>query len=201
MVTWRKARDALTPSIVATTSHGVALFFVQFKDGNLRGFASYHNHDKGWTLPLPVDGAEGDVEHIRATVSRYGEIALVFAQRSGGRMRVYARAYSPFRGWDNPVTIDEGDKDGYGPSIAFTDNNGMAAVWCQQHALNVISVANIHDNKRWGKAQRLGNGDGETCGVRLASSPDGKMIIIYEHKSAMPDGGFVNRLYAAQHIE
>ncbi|MCR4286719.1 MAG: hypothetical protein NUW09_01765, partial [Deltaproteobacteria bacterium] len=194
-------REAFTPSIVATTSQGVALFFAQFRDGNLRGFVSYHNPEKGWTAPAPIDNAAGDIEHIRASVSRYGEIALVFSQRTGKGLRVYARTYSPFRGWDNAVTIDEGDKDGYGPGIAFTDNGGMAAVWCRQHALKVISVANIHDGNRWGKAQRLEHGDGEGCGVRLASGQDGKVIIIYEHKSALPDGRFVNRLYAVQYIE
>lgn len=194
-------RDAFTPSIVATTSQGVALFFAQFKDGSIRGFASYHNPEKGWTTPALIDASDNNIEHMRASVSLYGEIAIVFSQRAKKSLRVYARTYSPFRGWDNAVAIDEGDKDGYGPGIAFTDNGGMAAVWCQQHALKAIPVANIHDGNRWGKAQRLGNGDGETCGVRLASGPDGKVIIIYEQKSALPDGRFVNRLYAVQHIE
>lgn len=194
-------RDAFTPSIVATTSQGVALFFAQFKDGSIRGFASYHNPEKGWTTPALIDASDNDIEHIRASAGPYGEIALVFSQRTGARLRVYARTYSPFRGWDNAVTIDEGDKDGYGPSIAFTDNGSMAAVWCQQHALKVISVANIHDGNRWGKAQRLEQADGEGCCVRLASGSDGKVIIIYEQKSALPDGRVVNRLYAVQHIE
>ncbi|MBI5237054.1 MAG: hypothetical protein HY887_01340 [Deltaproteobacteria bacterium] len=194
-------RDAFTPSIIATTSHGVAVFFARFKNGKLRGFASYNNPDKGWTAPALIDASDDDIEHIRASAGPYGEIALVFSQRTGEGLRIYARIYSPFRGWGNAEGMDAAVLDGYSPSVVFADDGRIMAVWCQRHEMKVNPFASIHAGNGWGKAQRLEQGYGKTCGVRVASGPDRKVIIIYEQESVLPDGRVVNRLYAVQYGE
>ena len=110
--------------------------------------------------------------------------------------RVHSRIFRPDSGWGKVVTIDAGKKTAYNPSIVFTDDGEAVAVWCQMGDKNVKSFANIYrEEGGWGKAYRLDDGEGETCGVRVAAGPDGNVIAVFEQRIRR-EVGFISRIFA-----
>ena len=111
-------------------------------------------------------------------------MAVVFGQWTKSGLRVHARIYGHERGWGEAKMIDAGgEKPSYNPSVVLTDNSEVISVWCQWEKHAVASFANIYKEKSgWGRAKRLNKDTAETCGVRIASGPDGSVITIFEQE-------------------
>lgn len=193
-------RDAYTPTLLVNESGEVTAFFVKWDGKNLRGYSAVYKAGKGWGRQTLIDAGGGDVEHIRAALNSRGDIAVVFTQWVKNNLRVHARIFRPGSGWEEAQIIDAGEKSAYNPSVVFTGAGEIIAVWCQWEEFNVKSYANIYRDKRgWSKARRLEKDKGETCGVRIASAPDGSAIAVFEQEGEYTDNHLsLNRIFAVK---
>ena len=192
-------RDAYTPSVVSDKSGQIFAFFVKWDGEHQRGYTAVYRED-GWSKPEIIDAKGGDVEHIRAAINSAGEIALVFAQWVDTKvtshqspvtsLRIHARLYSPDSGWGEAKIIDAGEKDAYGPNVIYNGDNEIIVIWCQWEVETVKTYRNDYIKERnWGKAVRVEMED-ETCGgcgLRIAASPDGMLIAIFELKVSVKE--------------
>ncbi len=185
-------RDAYRPTLLANGKGEVTALFVKWDGQYLSGYASNYRNGE-WGKPEEIDSGKGDVEHIRGAMNLSGEMAVVWTQWVDTKvishqspvtsLRIHARIYKPSSGWSNAEIIDAGNKDAYNPSIIFTNSGEIIAVWCQWEKANVKSYTNIYRKGiGWGNAERLESKEGETCGVRIASGHDGKVIAIFEQE-------------------
>ena len=226
-------RDAYRPTLLVNGNGDVTALFVKWDGEYLSAYAASYRNGK-WGKPEEIDAGKGDVEHIRGAVNFDGEIAAVWTQWVDTKvtshqspvtsLRIHARILEceglpslsesgsklPHSrcGWGEVRIIDAGKKDGYNPSVAFTENGDIIAVWCQWENVNVKSYANVYIKEiGWGKAMRLENENGETCGVRIASGANGKVIAIFEQegfqeargKRQDASGKLTNRIFAVEY--
>ncbi len=209
-------RDAYTPSLVAGRNGKVTAFFINWDGSHMRAFSAGYTEDRGWGDAVLIDNGPSNVEHIRAAANSRGDMAIVFTQLNDISLRIYAKTYSEDSGWSPARIIDAGDEEAYNPSIALKEDGTIVAVWCQWVRFSeelkaknkymrpydnfavVKSFVNIYrPGKGWGIANKLEDNDNETCGVRIASAPDGNAIAIYEEEGEYPEAnGFVNRIFA-----
>ena len=186
-------RDAYRPTLLANGKGEITALFVKWDGQYLSAYASNYKNGE-WGKPEEIDSGKGDVEHIRGAVNFSGEMAVVWTQWVDTKvtshqspvtsLRIHTRIYKPSSGWSNAEIIDAGNKDAYNPSIIFTNSGEIIAVWCQWEKANVKSYTNIYRKGiGWGNAERLESKEGETCGVRIASGPDGKVIAIFEQET------------------
>jgi Tol biopolymer transport system component len=194
-------RDAYRPTLLSNGNGELTALFVRWDGENLSAYASSYKNGS-WDRPMEIDGGKGDVEHLRGAINNKGEMAIVWTQWVDGSLRIHARVNPKSEiqnqkyGWGEAKIIDAGKKDGYNPSIAFTENGEIIAVWCQWEMFNVKSYINIYKKSpvtshqspvmvgEWGRAERLENKEGETCGVRIASGPGGSVIAAFEQETA-----------------
>ena len=185
-------RDAYRPTLLSNGNGGLTALFVRWDGEYLSAYAADYRNGR-WGKPLEIDSGNGNVEHIRGAINSRGEMAIVWTQWVDTKvishqspvtsLRIHARIYKPSSGWSNAEIIDAGNKDAYNPSIIFTNSGEIITVWCQWEKANVKSYINIYRKEiGWGRAERLENQDGETCGVRIASGPDGSVIAIFEQE-------------------
>jgi hypothetical protein len=204
-------RDAYTPSVVSDKSGQIFAFFVKWDGEHQRGYTAVYRDKDGWSKPEIIDAKGGDVEHIRAAINSAGEIALVFTQWVDGNLRIHARiknsvsdSFSVSKknntdtntyadtssGWGNAEIIDAGEKDAYGPNVIYNGDNEIIVIWCQWEIETVKTYRNDYIKERnWGKAVRVEMED-ETCGgcgLRIAASPDGMLIAIFELKVSVKE--------------
>jgi hypothetical protein len=211
-----RLRDAYTPSVVSGKDGNVTAFFISGDNGRLRAYTAAYAPGKGWGTPSFIDSGEEDVEHIRASINSKGEMAIVFTQYHTDRgeyLRVFARLYSPEKGWGEAEIIDAGEHFAYNPYVAISETGAIVAVWCQWIEFsnhfnppvrtenpygNVKSFANtFRPGSGWAKAERIEAKDFETCGVRLAMSPNGSVIAIFEQEGEYAGrADYVNRIFA-----
>lgn len=186
-------RSGYTPVLVIGNSNDVTAFFVGWDGGHMRGYTSAYKNGKGWSKPQSIDSGDGEVAYMRAAVNSKEEIALVFGQQINNIQRVIARLYKPDSGWGEAKIIDAGDNLAIAPSVVFAGDSTAVATWCQIEKMKTSSYANIHrDGSGWQGAHKLNRGADATCGVKIASGPDGSAISIFEqHKK-----GGANRIYA-----
>lgn len=178
-------RDAYTPSLIVDKSGQIMAFFVKWDGEYQRGYVAVYRHKDGWGKPEIIDAKGGDVEHIRAAINSAGEIALVFTQWVDGNIRIHVRIYTPSSGWGRAEIIDADRKDAYGPAVIFTGDDKIIVIWCQWEKETVKTYRNDYTKKRgWGEAVRV-EMEAETCGgcgLRIASSADRRLIVIFELK-------------------
>ncbi len=180
-------RDAYRPTLLANGKGELTALFVKWDGEYLSAYSANYKNNK-WDNPEEIDSGKGDVEHIRGAVNLSGEMAVVWTQWVDGNLRIHARTRltthnSQLTTWGEAKIIDAGNKDAYNPSIIFTNSGEIIAVWCQWEKANVKSYTNIYRKGiGWGNAERLESKEGETCGVRIASGPDGKVIAIFEQE-------------------
>ena len=193
-------RDAYTPSIVCDKNGRVFAFFVKWDGEHQRGYMAKYRDRDGWSKPEIIDSKGGDVEHIRAAINSAGEIVLVFAQWVDTKvtshplpvtsLRIHARLCSPDFGWGKAEIIDAGEKDAYGPNVIYNGDNKIIVIWCQWEVETVKTYRNDYIKERgWEKAVRVEMED-ETCGgcgLRIAASPNGMLIAIFELKASVKD--------------
>lgn len=193
-------RDAYAPTLAVNRSGEVTAFFIGWDGEHYRGYSAVYKRDK-WGDGVLVDGGPADVRHIRAAINSGGDIAVVFIQWADDKWwRVHSRIFRPDSGWGKVVTIDAGKKTAYNPSIVFTDDGEAVAVWCQMGDKNVKSFANIYrEEGGWGKAHRLDDGEGETCGVRVVAGPDGNVIAVFEQRIRR-EVGFISRIFVVSRL-
>ena len=219
-------RDAYRPSLLSNGKGELSALFVKWDGEYLSAYTANYRNGK-WGKPEEIDSGNGDVEHIRGAVNLSGEIAVVWTQWVDGNLRIHARIKNSvsdsvsvrknnpithtythtdtFSNWGEAKIIDAGKKDGYNPSIIFTNSGEIIAVWCQWEKTNVKSYTNIYrKGAGWSKAERLENKEGETCGVRVASGADGKVIAIFEQEQdsrfKIQDSRPTNRIFAVEYI-
>src|SRR3989338_5369929 len=204
-------RDAYRPTLLSNGNGGLTALFVRWDGEYLSAYAADYRNGR-WGKPEEIDAGKGDVEHIRGAVNFDGEIAAVWTQWVDTKvtshqspvtsLRIHTRIYKPSSGWSNAEIIDAGNKDAYNPSIIFTNSGEIIAVWCQWEKANVKSYINIYRKGiGWGNAERLESKEGETCGVRIASGPDGKVIVIFEqerNEGREAGGKPTNRIFAVE---
>ena len=172
-----------------------------------------HTHTdtfSNWSKPEIIDASGGDVEHIRGAVNSEGEMAVVWTQWVDGNLRIHARVKNSvsdsvsvrknnpiththtdtFSNWGKAEIIDAGKKDAYGPAVIFNGDNEIIAIWCQWEVETVKTYRNDYIKERgWGKAVRVEMED-ETCGgcgLRIAASPDRRLIAIFELKVSVKE--------------
>ena len=153
----------------AVNSKGeMAVVWTQWVDGNLRIHARIKNSVSD-----------------SVSVSKDKEVSVTM---SVSAKNTYTDTHTDtFSNWGEAKIIDAGKKDAYNPNIIFTDGGEIIAVWCQWEKANVKSYSNIYRKEiGWGSAERLENEDGETCGVKIASGTDGKIIAIFEQEEQPP---------------
>ncbi len=209
-------RDAYTPSLVAGNDGALMAFFINWDGARLRAFNAAFSQENGWGEARIIDANAGDVEHIRAAMNSKGDVAVVFTQNTDSTLRIHSRIYSKVNGWGEARIIDAGAESSYNPSVALREDGTIVVVWCQwvrfteeikiQHNhmrpydnfAVVKSFANIYrPGKGWGDASKLEDNDYETCGVRVASSPTGGVIAVFEQENDYAGAtGFVNRIFA-----
>jgi len=92
--------------------------------------------------------------------------------------------------WGEAKIIDAGEKDAYGPNVIYNGDNEIIVIWCQWEVETVKTYRNDYIKERnWGKAVRVEMED-ETCGgcgLRIAASPDGMLIAIFELKVSVKE--------------
>ncbi|MFQ5900533.1 MAG: TolB family protein [Thermodesulfobacteriota bacterium] len=176
-------RDAYRPSLIADQKGNITAFYVRWDGENLRGYTAYYQPDKGWQKPVIIDAGQADVEYLRAVISPSGKMALVFTQWKDDHLRVHVRQYTLDTGWGDAEIVDAGEKEAFNPSLAFTENDNIVVVWCQWDKYNVKSFSSIYKGETgWSRAAHLEIEDGETCGVKVAAGPDGKVIALFEQE-------------------
>ncbi|MBI3585044.1 MAG: hypothetical protein HY096_14000 [Nitrospinae bacterium] len=201
-------RDAYTPSLIVNKGGEIMAFFVRWDGECQRGYMAVYRDNDGWSKPEIIDVKGGDVEHIRAAVNSKGEMAVVFTQwvdnkqeargkrqeaRNNENLRIHARLYSPLIkgdgglfGWGEAKIIDAGKKDAYGPNVIYNGDDEIIVIWCQWEVETVKTYRNDYRKGRgWGEAVRVEK-EAETCGgcgLRIAASPNGMPIAIFELKA------------------
>ena len=206
-------RDAYRPTLFINEKGELTALFVRWDGEYLSAYAADYRNGS-WGKPLEIDAGNGNVEHIRGAINSRGEMAIVWTQWQSEsqreNLRIHARLYNSHFGWGKPEIIDAGKKDGYNPSVVFTESGEIVAVWCQWEKANVKSYINIYRKGiGWGRAERLENKEGETCGVRIAAGPDGKVIAIFEQEgfqghqstSHQSSAKSINRIFAVSFIQ
>ena len=179
----------------------------------LSGYTAIYRNGK-WGKPEEIDAGKGDVEHIRGAMNSDGEMVIIFTQRVAGNLRTHARignqvqpsAFSlqPYYNWGEAIIIDAGEEDGFGSIVVFRESGEIIAVWCQWENAIVKSYANIYRKGiGWGKAEKLEKSDSETCGLRIVSGPNGKVIAIFEREEGFQEarGNRIYRIFAVEFQE
>lgn len=215
-----KYRNAYKPTLLVKKNGEVFALFARWDGEYLSGYVANYRNGK-WEKPEEIDIGKGDVEYIRGAVNSEGGMAVVFTQWVDGNLRIHARIKNSVSdsvgvrkgntdahtypdtssGWGDVKIIDAGEKDGYNPNVAFTESGEIVVVWCQWEKINVKFYANIYKKGiGWGNAERLDNGDGETCGAKIASGMGGRVIAIFEQEGIYNQDELTNRIFAVEFI-
>ncbi len=203
-------RDAYTPSLLVNKDGEIMAFFVKWDGEHQRGYMAVYRDRDGWSKPEIIGAKGGDIEHIRAAINSEGEMAVVWTQWVDGNLRIHARVKNSvsdsvsvrknnpiththtdtFSNWGKAEIIDADEKDAYGPNVTYYGDNKIIVSWCQWEVETVKTYRNDYIKERgWGKAVRVEMED-ETCGgcgLRIAASPNGILITIFELKASVKD--------------
>src|SRR3972149_7193466 len=126
-------KNAYRANIAFDTAGNAMAVFEQKTDALYRVYAGQYIKDIGWQKPAIIDANSGNAYRAKVAFDKDGNAISVFKQGSETRYNIYANMYIKDKGWQKPITIDNGAGLVDGQEIVFDDGGNAAAVFEQQN--------------------------------------------------------------------
>ena len=156
------------------------------QSSNLRVHARVYSPVTGWGESKIIDAGAKNVFNPSVVFKDNGEIVAVWCQWEKYNVKSYVNIYRKQKTEVRGQKLeDRGQKSEKILDFGFGNPKSE------------IEMSRVGWD--WGKATRLENEDGETCGVKVFAGPYGKVIVLFEQETPYPGKvRLVNRIFAVE---
>ncbi len=183
---------ACFPVVTRSASGGALLTWANSEEGSseINLLASHFDKTNGWSAPMTVDNAAGNVFVYEGGVATFGnQFAVVWKQDNQTIFSPLVSIYDVADGtWTEPKLLSDGEGNNWydGPKVVADAHGNLMAAWSQGGDLGLGSdpVPNVHFSRfnhlegTWSAPTPLPQGDLPYTGVQLTALANGPVYAL-----------------------
>jgi hypothetical protein len=181
--------DCFRPTVTIDTSQQPWVFYARAVNGQVSVYAQFLSI-QGWSDPEQVSDTGHPSFNQEAVAHPDGSIEVVWQGQTAGRFSIFSRRWTPGRGWNPTVSLDEvTSRNVWDPTLVVDGEDGTVYAWCGYGPDGYQIFIRRREGETLGEIHRVGDAGTHALHPSLAASTDGRVWCAFDTFHTPAHGG------------